>query len=151
MIGSIKGKIVLKTEKFVLVETNGVGYKVSLSPEALSLIKQDEEIFEPAPRAMTKNIEKLSPHVEAVAKGAKLVIHRIGQTDGKAGHEAETPTAIEATLTPAEQPPINMSAEISKPTSEPEPPRITIIRRKIEEMVDVPLMDSAPMQGETAA
>ena len=36
MIGSIKGKIILKTEKFVLVETNGVGYKISVSPDVLS-------------------------------------------------------------------------------------------------------------------
>lgn len=36
MIGSIKGKIILKTEKFLIVETNGVGYKVSVSPDTLS-------------------------------------------------------------------------------------------------------------------
>ena len=36
MIGSIKGKIVLKTEKFLVLETAGVGYKVSVSPETLS-------------------------------------------------------------------------------------------------------------------
>ena len=36
MIGSIKGKIILKTEKFLIVETNGVGYKISVSPDILS-------------------------------------------------------------------------------------------------------------------
>jgi len=36
MIGSIKGKIILKTDKFVIVETNGVGYKISISPDTLS-------------------------------------------------------------------------------------------------------------------
>ena len=46
MIGSIKGKIILKTEKFVLVETNGVGYKISVSPEILAKKhKKEEEIF----------------------------------------------------------------------------------------------------------
>lgn len=35
MIGSIRGKIILKTEKFLIVETAGVGYKVSVSPEVL--------------------------------------------------------------------------------------------------------------------
>lgn len=36
MIGSIKGTISLKTERFVIVETNsGVGYKVGVSPDAL--------------------------------------------------------------------------------------------------------------------
>ncbi len=39
MIGSIKGKIVLKKEKFLVVETAGVGYKVNVSPDALSKAK----------------------------------------------------------------------------------------------------------------
>jgi len=40
MIGSIKGKITLKTEKFLIVETGGVGYKVSVSPDVLSKAKK---------------------------------------------------------------------------------------------------------------
>lgn len=36
MIGSIKGKIILKTEKFVIVEASGVGYKINVSPNTLS-------------------------------------------------------------------------------------------------------------------
>lgn len=39
MIGSIKGKIILKKEKFLIVETSGVGYKISVSPDTLSKIK----------------------------------------------------------------------------------------------------------------
>ncbi len=39
MIGSIKGKIILKTDKFLIVETGGVGYKISVSPELISKIK----------------------------------------------------------------------------------------------------------------
>ncbi|MCX6752526.1 MAG: Holliday junction branch migration protein RuvA [Candidatus Nomurabacteria bacterium] len=35
MIGSIKGKIILKKEKFLVVETAGVGYKISVSPDTL--------------------------------------------------------------------------------------------------------------------
>ena len=38
MIGSIRGKIILKTEKFLIVETGGVGYKISVSPDTLSKI-----------------------------------------------------------------------------------------------------------------
>ncbi|MEI6280653.1 MAG: Holliday junction branch migration protein RuvA [bacterium] len=46
MIGSIKGKIILKTEKFILVETNGVGYKVNASLDVLSKkYKLGDEIF----------------------------------------------------------------------------------------------------------
>ena len=36
MIGSIKGKIVFKTEKFLIVETGGVGYKINVSSDTLS-------------------------------------------------------------------------------------------------------------------
>lgn len=41
MIGSIKGKITLKTDKYILVETAGVGYKISVSPDALSKLKEN--------------------------------------------------------------------------------------------------------------
>lgn len=40
MIGSIKGKIILKTDKFLIVETGGVGYKISISPDTLSNTKK---------------------------------------------------------------------------------------------------------------
>ena len=46
MIGSIGGKIALKTYKFLIVETGGVGYKVSVSPDVLSgTPKTGGEIF----------------------------------------------------------------------------------------------------------
>jgi Holliday junction DNA helicase RuvA len=38
MIGSIKGKIILKTEKFLILETAGVGYKINVSPNTLSKV-----------------------------------------------------------------------------------------------------------------
>jgi Holliday junction DNA helicase RuvA len=43
MIGSIRGKIILKTEKFLVVETGGVGYKVNVSSDTIS--KSSSEIF----------------------------------------------------------------------------------------------------------
>ncbi len=46
MIGSIRGKIILKTEKFLIAETNGVGYKINVSADVLSKTKKvGEEIF----------------------------------------------------------------------------------------------------------
>ena len=46
MIGSIKGKIILKKEKFLIVETGGVGYKINVSPDLLSKAKKlNEEVF----------------------------------------------------------------------------------------------------------
>jgi len=35
MIGSIKGKIILKTEKFLIVDVSGVGYKINVSSDTL--------------------------------------------------------------------------------------------------------------------
>jgi holliday junction DNA helicase RuvA len=45
MIGSIKGKIILKTDKFVIIEAGSVGYKVSLSPDAISKLHTDASLF----------------------------------------------------------------------------------------------------------
>src|SRR3989339_171607 len=40
MIGSIKGKINFKTEKYIIVDTAGVGYKIKISPDTLSKAKK---------------------------------------------------------------------------------------------------------------
>lgn len=50
MIGSIKGKVILKTEKFIIVETGGVGYKINVSPDTLSGL---------APRLRSEQNEKI--------------------------------------------------------------------------------------------
>lgn len=44
MIGSIRGKIILRTDKSLILETGGVGYKISVSPD--TLIKTLNEIGE---------------------------------------------------------------------------------------------------------
>ena len=45
MIGSIKGKIILKTDKFLIVETNNIGYKIAVSPDTLSQLRDGTEVF----------------------------------------------------------------------------------------------------------
>ena len=46
MIGSIRGKVVLKTGKFLILEASGVGYKISATPDTLVKVsKTSEEIF----------------------------------------------------------------------------------------------------------
>ncbi len=40
MIGSIKGEIILKADKFLIIEANGVGYKINASPETLLQAKK---------------------------------------------------------------------------------------------------------------
>jgi len=45
MIGSINGKIILRTDKFLIVETGGIGYKVNIIQNAAPEIKNGKEIF----------------------------------------------------------------------------------------------------------
>jgi Holliday junction DNA helicase RuvA len=45
MIGSLRGKIISKGDKSVILETNGVGYKVSVSPDTISRVKIDDQVF----------------------------------------------------------------------------------------------------------
>lgn len=45
MIGSIKGKIILKTDKFIVVDTGGVGYKLNVSPDTLSKLNKNQEEY----------------------------------------------------------------------------------------------------------
>ncbi len=43
MIGSLKGKIALKTEKFLILETGGVGYKVKVSGDTMSKLNKTSD------------------------------------------------------------------------------------------------------------
>lgn len=45
MIGSIRGKVLLKEDRFILIETIGVGYKVWLAQDNLAQIKKDQELL----------------------------------------------------------------------------------------------------------
>ena len=44
MIGSIRGKITHKTDKFLIIETGGVGYKINVSPETLTKAREGSEM-----------------------------------------------------------------------------------------------------------
>lgn len=45
MIGSIKGKVILKKDKFIIVNNNNLGYKINISLDTLEKIKIADEIF----------------------------------------------------------------------------------------------------------
>lgn len=45
MIGSLKGTVALRTEKFFIIDVAGVGYKVYVSPETLSKTQGTEEVL----------------------------------------------------------------------------------------------------------
>jgi len=43
MIGSINGKIIFKNDKFLIVETAGVGYKINVPPDTLSKLPAPDQ------------------------------------------------------------------------------------------------------------
>lgn len=45
MIGSLRGKIIKKGDKYLILEVLGVGYRVNISPETLSKVSEQKEIF----------------------------------------------------------------------------------------------------------
>jgi len=45
MIGSLRGKVILKKEKFIILEANGVGYEILLSEKSLTKIPQIGQNF----------------------------------------------------------------------------------------------------------
>ncbi len=50
MISYLQGKIILKKEKFIILDVNGVGYKVFLSQKALSKLPEIGKILNPSAR-----------------------------------------------------------------------------------------------------
>ena len=135
--------------------------------EAKQFFKQDEAVFEPAPAAkpvvMTTRSE---PPTDLPPRGAKLVIQRVAAAVTKV--EPTPPerdisqdvffTSPEHEMRAAAQAkqaePITVPAEPVKATAEPsEPPqsRIVIIRRKADEMDDVPLFEPASGAPASAA
>jgi hypothetical protein len=136
--------------------------------------KQDQALFEPAAPApkpvlvastpdpvaapQPKPVEAKKPEVEAASQGAKLVII-------KAGVKVEEPSAPVIVEPPVAAEPVKTEfverraepaaiAETKKPEAalpvdKIDNPRIVIIRRKPEEMTEVPLADE--MKSESAA
>lgn len=44
MISHLSGKILLKKDKFVIIDINGVGYKVFLSSQKINLVREKKEV-----------------------------------------------------------------------------------------------------------
>lgn len=105
---------------------------------AIQYFRQDEEIFEPAPAPILKAIAQPEPSLETPHRGAKLVIQRVGMP--KSDEEAAPRLEPEAIAT---------TSKIEEKSSEPS--RIVIIRRKAEDMMDVPLLDQNEMDAISAA
>jgi hypothetical protein len=111
---------------------------------AIQYFKPDEEIFEPAPAPVIAAVAKPAPITEVTTRGAKLVIQRISSP------KPETIAEPIVTEEPRVEPPAIISS--TQPEAKPQDKsRIVIIRRKAEDMVDVPLMDELALESMTAA
>ena len=107
------------------------------------LFKQDEAVFEPAPQVKAAAPAKLAPAPDNPARGAKLVITRVGvapeQTPPVPAVEAPAPAASPAAEQRHEPPVFDQSSARVEHSEVPQS-RIVIIRRKAEDMESVPLL-----------
>ncbi len=126
--------------------------------------KQDQALFEPpapAPKPVLvastpepvapqpKPVEAKKPDVDVPPQGAKLVIIKAGlKVEEPASVVTETPAAAPERAEPAAFAETK-KPEATLPVDKVDNPRIVIIRRKPEEMTEVPLADE--MKTETAA
>ncbi len=122
-----------------------------LAPKHMKFFKQDEEIFEPALQAKLAAVPdtpKPEPRPEA-PKGARVIIKRSAETQLSIEAIASAAAAPESSAAPVEQPPALEAApsapapsaeSVVTPPVEAQPKRrITIIRHKPGEDIDVPL------------
>ncbi len=137
--------------------------KASQAPgENRQFFKQDEAIFEPAPApkpvVVTSRVEQPA---ELPPRGAKLVIQRVASSQTQAAdvavEESPRPEIRQDMFAfePAPEPvAVRAHEEFKAATESAEPPqtRIVIIRRKADEMDDVPLFEQhSSAQGEPAS
>jgi hypothetical protein len=104
---------------------------------AIQYFKQDEAVFEPAPAPVLAVVAKPAAVTEVANRGAKLVIHRVSAAKPETITQAAPPEpSVEEVAN------VEPVAIISSPVFEQkpeEPSRIVIIRRKADDVIDVPL------------
>jgi len=135
------------------------------SAQTATYFRQDADVFE-APQPVAKpsaeiiSVVAKKPEPEPMARGAKLVINRLparSEDEVKSEAPAATETAVvEPSAAPAEAVREETSADVFKAEA-PKPaepqrqtPRVVIIRKKPEEMTEVPMIDQ-PATSENAA
>ena len=115
--------------------------KTSPQAQQAAYFKQDEAIFEPAPVKPVVVISEPKLQTDAPARGARLVIQRVGDT----AHQPQ-PAASNADQGTADVFGVQATSEAE------EKPRITIIRRDVEDLPEVPLPDmTTASESHTAA
>jgi hypothetical protein len=100
----------------------------------------DAGIFEqPQQPAPVAAIPSFKPVAKDVERGAKLLIRKSGEVEAFAAAPVTVAPAPEST--PSVQPPETSATVASITPAAPKAPRVVIIRRKPEELLDVPLVD----------
>ncbi len=156
-------RLVDELEADILGSDGQAGKPAEARPTAY--FQQDSEVFETArPAAEIVQVTARKKEPEPVARGARLVINRTApRPDAEAAPAAEAPTtaetpAVETPAAPApapvavaeEAPADVFKAEEPKPEAPRQTPRVVIIRKKPEEMTQVPMLDQ-PSTSENAA
>lgn len=128
--------------------TTLVPMPVAATKPAVQYFKQDDDIFEPAPAASKISTAKAPKIVETTPRGAKLVIQHIdlgrNETSQSLANEADT-------LLKNEPPVFQTPAHAVADNTPPEPSRIVIIRRKAEDVMELPLVEDTAEEVVSAA
>jgi hypothetical protein len=139
---------VLKLVTEIDQKLGGESEPIKIAVAATKLIPQyfkaDEEIFEPAPTPTIVEVKKPESVIATPNRGAKLVIQRIGKgaAPSESGNGGRNTVAIEPQAVEQAREPVDAKNSES---------RIVIIRRKAEEIVEVPLMEEVALESMTAA
>ncbi len=125
--------------------TTLVPMPIAAQKPAAQYFKQDDDVFEPAPAPVAiKQVKAIKP-VEPAARGAKLVIQHLEL------NKTETPEPLVTyPVKPDMAEPIAITTtDASASTSEPS--RIVIIRKKAEDLIEVPLIDEQNAEAQMSA
>jgi hypothetical protein len=118
---------------------------IAAQKPAAQYFKQDDDVFEPAPAPVAiKQVKAIKP-VEPAARGAKLVIQHLEL------NKTETPEPLVTyPVKPDMAEPLAITTTDAA-ASTPEPSRIVIIRKKAEDLIEVPLIDEQTAEAQMSA
>jgi hypothetical protein len=125
--------------------TTLVPMPVAAPKPAAQYFKQDDDVFEPAPAPTTTKQARPTKPVETASRGAKLVIQHIDLNKTEAPNSA----SVETKKPEVAEPVAITSTEVE--AAAPEPSRIVIIRKKAEDLIEVPLVDQQAAEEQVSA
>lgn len=124
----------------------------ALTPRQMKHFRQDEDIFvhnldSDEPHAAIVRSPALTAALPEVAKGAKLVIRRIGEATAEQAEAEEAKAAVAELPREAIETPPAAALSFNTASNEAAKRRIVIIRHKPGEYVDVPLQNEQAAAG----